>query len=87
LATVVMVGNTGRNRTGTRANRNGASPAAEDARDNELDLERGLLHRSDERLPRSGGHGQRRPSAVLGIPHHHGLIGAGDFYALATVRT
>jgi hypothetical protein len=46
-----------------------------------------LFHRGDERLPRLGGHAQRRPSAILGVSHHHGLISAGDFYALATVRT
>jgi hypothetical protein len=44
LATVVMVGNAGRNRTETPAYRNGAPPAAEMPHgDNELDLERGYL--------------------------------------------
>ena len=46
-----------------------------------------LLRRRDERPPRADGHAQRPPVAVLGVSHDDGVGSAGDFYALATVRT
>jgi hypothetical protein len=46
-----------------------------------------LLHRCDERPPRTGGHAQRPSIAVLGVSHDDGVGGTGDFYALAAVRT
>jgi hypothetical protein len=46
-----------------------------------------LPHCHHEGAPRTNGHAQRVTVAVLGVAHHHGAGGAGDFYALAAVGT
>jgi hypothetical protein len=46
-----------------------------------------LFRRRDERPPRACGHAQRPSVAVLGVSHEDGADSAGDFYALAAVRT